>query len=492
MSRRKSSKYSIELILYLFGAMLLFYALILGKFLDTFPYLIPGGLLSIVAGFIVTVLRLSITNGEKDEEAEYKAETIKTPDLTSPQAHTIPRLLFFTEKLPDDLSKDVIYKLKARSLERTSTTYKESSTCEYSMQSFSFDPDTRNASIVFVKTTKYRTIVRYVQENYEKYPVYSDWKTKQKTIKKSIKLTNSTLENLCYYADDSDGIIRRFADLIILKLGKQEYFPSWIIKKWLKFELDADTNELKGDFNSSVMASLKRSEEIKNQKTKLERNKTIKEKEKTIAEEKSEKYRRSMEKAVFLKKYKTKAYEKWRLLQEEASARLEKLGKEIEKAEDHLKNEKEHRIQVENQNKNSIDYATRKYDLLYKKVQSLPDDVFIISKKDAFSPLKVLSGMEYSKIIGVYVIRNTENGKCYVGQSKDIIRRLRQHFHGTTPNNVIFAEDYYSSKMTDKTDLFEFKIIPLETKDELDETERKLIKKYNSREEGYNKTQGNT
>ena len=111
---------------------------------------------------------------------------------------------------------------------------------------------------------------------------------------------------------------------------------------------------------------------------------------------------------------------------------------------------------------------------------------------DIFIPLKKLVGFDYEKIIGCYVIHNTENNKYYVGQSKDVYKRIKQHFSGTTPKNVIFAEDYYLSKLENKENLFEVKIIPCQTKDELDKTEKDLIEAYDACNTGYNGTKGNT
>jgi hypothetical protein len=71
------------------------------------------------------------------------------------------------------------------------------------------------------------------------------------------------------------------------------------------------------------------------------------------------------------------------------------------------------------------------------------------------------------------------------------LRRLKQHFKGTVPNNVIFAEDYYTSLSYNKENLFEVKIISCQTKDELDQMEKQLITKYNAFEFGYNGTSGN-
>lgn len=101
-------------------------------------------------------------------------------------------------------------------------------------------------------------------------------------------------------------------------------------------------------------------------------------------------------------------------------------------------------------------------------------------------------GIEYQKVIGCYIIHNRENGKYYVGQSKDVHKRLKQHFTGTVPKNVIFAEDYYLSNFSNKEDLFEVKILPCTTKDELDKTEKELIELYDAKNNGYNGTSGNT
>ncbi len=105
--------------------------------------------------------------------------------------------------------------------------------------------------------------------------------------------------------------------------------------------------------------------------------------------------------------------------------------------------------------------------------------------------MKNFIGLEYEKIIGCYIIHNIEKDRYYVGQSKDIMRRIKQHFKGTMPNNIIFAEDYYNSQNSDKSNIFEIRIIQLETKDELDKTEAQLIEEYDANVTGYNSTRGN-
>lgn len=124
-----------------------------------------------------------------------------------------------------------------------------------------------------------------------------------------------------------------------------------------------------------------------------------------------------------------------------------------------------------------------------REITPLPEEY---NDKSDFVPLKSLVGYSYTKIIGCYVIRNIINGKCYVGQSKDVLKRLHQHFKGTTPNNVIFAEDYYMTPQNERDNLFEVRIIRCQTKDELDRTEKQLIFDYEAFIKGYNGTNGNT
>lgn len=103
----------------------------------------------------------------------------------------------------------------------------------YSLLSVHFDEETRSTKIEFKQTTEYRTIERYVQRNYVKYPVYSNWKTKTKIISKSIKLTDEALESLnC----NPDFLIREFATGIIDRIDDEDFYPSWYLINYLKLD----------------------------------------------------------------------------------------------------------------------------------------------------------------------------------------------------------------------------------------------------------------
>lgn len=87
---------------------------------------------------------------------------------------------------------------------------------------------------------------------------------------------------------------------------------------------------------------------------------------------------------------------------------------------------------------------------------------------------------------GVYIIWNKTKDKYYVGQSKDVYKRLfTQHFSNADVKNILFAKDWYAN------DEFYYKLIELDTKDELDLTEKEYIDRYDSFRNGYNNTGGN-
>ena len=89
-------------------------------------------------------------------------------------------------------------------------------------------------------------------------------------------------------------------------------------------------------------------------------------------------------------------------------------------------------------------------------------------------------------IVGVYILYNKDRRKYYVGQATRLFFRVNQHFTGHG-NGDVYA-DYKRGR-----DRFSIKLIPLVNSGyyDLDKLEKDLIKKYNSYEKGYNKTNGN-
>lgn len=88
---------------------------------------------------------------------------------------------------------------------------------------------------------------------------------------------------------------------------------------------------------------------------------------------------------------------------------------------------------------------------------------------------------------GIYLIWNKTKNKYYVGQSKNIGKRIfSQHFNNGDVKNIIFAKDWYNG------DEFYYQcILKNDASLNLDALEKEYIEKYNSFKNGYNKTGGN-
>lgn len=97
---------------------------------------------------------------------------------------------------------------------------------------------------------------------------------------------------------------------------------------------------------------------------------------------------------------------------------------------------------------------------------------------------------------GIYCIKNTINGKCYIGQSIKLKNRLKDHLRNW--NNPIY-ENIIIYKAFKKYGIENFSIsilktfrsaLTTETKTNLDYWEKYYIKEYNSYNNGYNATLG--
>lgn len=375
----------------------------------------------------------------------------------------------------------------------------------YKIKFFDFNSNLRIARIVFEKIRRYRTIERYYQQNYVKYPVYSEWKIKTTDIKKSIKLDNLTLE---YLHESPDDLIKEFCREIIYKLKNPNLVPSWFIKESISVYylkkinvskqtiIDINENIKRKQFNTDI-ANLNLRDKItqlKNKIKKLEKKNDKLNKKLEIATRKVPVYKSIFSfgicNLIHSKKRQKRLDKKIVVIKNNIStfnSLLDTTSKNIiensKKLENYITSAKKQRTKLHDE----IKYFKNEEQTRIKKIQSLTT---VNLDNDKFMPLKDIVNIDYVKIIGCYVIKNTEKNKYYVGQSKDIIKRIRQHFNGTIPKNYIFAEDYYSSKIN-KEDIFAIKILKLSTKDELDSTERDLISYYDSLNNGYNKTQGN-
>ncbi len=378
---------------------------------------------------------------------------------------------------------------------------------QYTLSEIEFNMLTRVAHIEFLRSQEYRTIIKYITQNYQKYPIYSNWKLKEKRIQKTIKLTNLELESL---NNNKDELIRMFAEEIILNINKKELFPSWFINLFLKIKLDSTIKKMTDylhtlNYKQNNRINLYQQDiAMYNEKIKILNDcllKNSKKQNRYINKlNKIQTAKNIILKTVFtLGIYKIFISDRRKLTM---TSKLVEVNNYIMEIQDKILN---NRNQIKNceaiinecrlgivengkkfeQKKNEL---TNNYKTNITMIKPLPNK---IAQDKSFIMLNSFNGLEYEKIIGVYIIHNREKDKYYVGQSKDVFKRIKQHFNNTIPKNQIFAEDYYTSKLPNKENLFELKIFKCKTKDELDTLEKKLIYEYDSWNNGYNGTSGN-
>ena len=88
-------------------------------------------------------------------------------------------------------------------------------------------------------------------------------------------------------------------------------------------------------------------------------------------------------------------------------------------------------------------------------------------------------------MVGIYKITKKENGKSYIGQSIDCDRRIKEHCY---PSKNSLAIDIAINKYG--IDAFNYEIIEECSVDKLNERKAFWIKYYNTKENGYNETDG--
>lgn len=377
----------------------------------------------------------------------------------------------------------------------------------YHLEKVDFNTETRITKIEFCQTQEYRTIERYVTQNYVKYPIYSEWKVKHKKIHKTIKLTNAVLESLNV---NSDELIRLFARDIIISLNREDLYPSWFLLYYLREEVKREIQEIDDEFSlieEKIIACINQQQDnikcannnIKELEIKISKQESKKKKLEQVIENinahgnvmpkvictfglwllwNSQKRKEKIEKKLLTIKSIIEELNTEKKRQQDSICGTNNLidcyKKDLQNAD-----EKAYNLKVQ---------AKTQYDQKCSQVIPLENT---IKEDSGFIPISSFGGLEYEKIIGCYIIHNKEKDKYYVGQSKDVLRRLKQHFKGSVPNNPIFAEDYYTSQYNPRDNLFEAKIIRCEIKDELDRLEKQLISDYDAWQSGYNGTSGN-
>lgn len=93
--------------------------------------------------------------------------------------------------------------------------------------------------------------------------------------------------------------------------------------------------------------------------------------------------------------------------------------------------------------------------------------------------------MDFPKSSGIYLIRNIQNGKCYVGQSENVKRRVEAHERALR-HNLHYNVHLQSAWNMYGSSSFEFVLLELCTEAKLDEREIYYIEIYNAFSNGYN------
>lgn len=114
--------------------------------------------------------------------------------------------------------------------------------------------------------------------------------------------------------------------------------------------------------------------------------------------------------------------------------------------------------------------------------QEIPAEEFMRMREVREGKRKISNQSDFT---GIYIIHNLTKGMYYVGQSKNVLKRISSHLGGSG-NGDVYADLKYG-------DVFTVKAIPLAGSgySNLDALERDAIQTYDAFEHGYNKNRGN-
>lgn len=132
----------------------------------------------------------------------------------------------------------------------------------------------------------------------------------------------------------------------------------------------------------------------------------------------------------------------------------------------------------------NIDYerfSNEIFDKVESKIKELKIDIAHFIPNDAYSFIR-----KVPPCCGVYAVKNIKNNKVYVGQSRNLQKRLLQHLAAATDKPLHKAIQRYGINN------FEFYVLEKCDESKLDSIEQEYIKKYNSADEryGYNISPG--
>ena len=93
-------------------------------------------------------------------------------------------------------------------------------------------------------------------------------------------------------------------------------------------------------------------------------------------------------------------------------------------------------------------------------------------------------------VCGIYKITNIKNQMCYIGQAKDMRKRLNEHLKKGLGIDTPQGNKLYQAMLEDGIDSFTFELLEECSEEELNSKERYYIELYNSIDYGYNSQSG--
>ena len=102
--------------------------------------------------------------------------------------------------------------------------------------------------------------------------------------------------------------------------------------------------------------------------------------------------------------------------------------------------------------------------------------------------LPLILGSE--NVCGIYKITNIKNQMCYIGQAKDVRKRLNEHLKKGLGIDTPQGNKLYQAMLEDGLDSFTLELLEECSEEELNNKERYYIELYNSIDYGYNSQSG--
>lgn len=355
-------------------------------------------------------------------------------------------------------------------------------------------------------------IQRYIQRNYKRYPIYDTKPSVSKrNVSGTIEAKGETLENL---QNNNDTDISECAIEIarIIHHFYPEFTPSWYFKnianqEYKKKRTDAYNmaeDEKKNNFKNRKFIRYK----IRGDKEKLSAllrnknkvNKIIKRLEKKLEKAENPTFatiKKILSLGIYhylvssrrVEKLKSKLQE-YTQLQNKIISIEEAIRKELETDMADYKNSVNQYKEIFNSYQEKELQYSQERDEKANNAKILPSKISDFGS-EYFIPLKTYLSLSNERVCGIYIIKNNKNNRCYVGQSKNVRKRiLSDHFEKLFPKNPHLTTDYFNTPESEREDLFSVRIIPCPSQ-ELDQKEAYYIDKYDAYESGYNETRGN-